>query len=267
MGSTLGIYRRIGASRVRAQAQYRLSLGLQVCGTFLFAFMDFVMILILFTHFSQLAGWSLGEIAFLYGTSYMPFRGVDVLMTNMDQLPTHIRLGTFDQVLTRPLGSLGQILTGDLDVRHVGGMVQGALVLAYALAQVSIDWTPTRVLVLASMILSAVVIFGAVWVATNSIAFWTTDGREVANTFTYGGNYVTNYPIHIFGRWLRRVLTFGIPLAFVNYYPSLYVLGRRDVTEAPSWFPFLSPVAAIVVSIVAGMVWRVAVRHYRSTGS
>lgn len=267
MGSTLSIYARIGASRVRAQAQYRASFALQVFGAFLFSFMDFAMILVLFTHFSHLAGWSLGEIAFLYGSSYFTFRGADILMTNLDRLPMLIRLGTFDQVLTRPLGSLGQVLTGELDVRHVGGMLQGAVVFVYALGRVSIDWTPARGLVFVSMLCSAVAIFGAVWVATNAIAFWTTDAREVANAFTYGGNYVTLYPLHIFGRWLRRILVFVIPLSFVNYFPSLYILGRADATGAPAIFRFLSPVAAIAAVLVAGAVWRLAVRHYRSSGS
>ncbi len=267
MASTLGIYRRIGASRVRAQAQYRFSFGLQVIGAFLFSFMDFAMILVLFTHLEQLSGWSLGEIAFLYATSYMPFRCVDILMTNMDRLPMLIRLGTFDQVLTRPLGSLGQVLTGDLDVRHIGGIAQGAAIFVYALGHVSVDWTLARVLVLVSMFASAMVIFGGVWVVTNSIAFWTTDAREIANTFTYGGNYVTNYPLHIFGRWLRRILTFAVPLTFVNYFPTLFILGRPDVTGSPPVFRFLSPVAAIVVALVGGAIWRFAVRHYRSTGS
>ena len=267
MVSTLGIYRRIGASRVRAQAQYRFSFGLQVVGAFLFSFLDFAMILVLFTHLSQLSGWSLGEIAFLYGTSYIPFRCVDILMTNMDRLPMLIRLGTFDQVLTRPLGSLGQVLTGDLDVRHIGGIAQGAAIFTYALGQVSIEWTPARALVFASMLCSATVIFGGIWVATNSIAFWTTDAREVANTFTYGGNYVTSFPLHIFGRWLRRILVFAVPLAFVNYFPAVFILGRTDVTGAPSVFRFLSPVAAVAMALVGSAFWRFAVRHYRSTGS
>lgn len=267
MGSTFPIYARIGASRVRAQSQYRASFALQTFGAFIFSFMDFAMILVLFTHLPHLAGWSLGEIAFLYGTSYVAFRATDILTTNMDRLPMLIRLGTMDQLLTRPLGSLGQVLTQDLDVRHVGGMMQGAAVFAFALSRVPIDWTPARALVFASMLCSAVAIFGAVCVATNSIAFWTTDAREVANAFTYGGNYVTQYPLHIFGRWLRRILVFVVPLGFVNYFPSLYILGRRDTTGAPTVFRFLSPAVAIVALLVAGSVWRVAVRHYRSTGS
>ncbi len=264
---TLAIYARIGASRVRAQAQYRFSFGLQIVGAFLFSFIDYVMILVIFTHLPLLGGWSLGEISFLYGSSYVTFRVADILMTNLDRLPLLIRLGTFDQLLTRPLGSLGQVLTGDLDIRHIGGIAQGAAIYFFGLGRVSIDWTPQRGLVLASMLVSAVAIFGAVWVASNSVAFWTTDAREIANAFTYGGNYLTNYPLNIFGRWLRRILVFGVPLAFVNYFPSLYLLGKTDPTGAPAAFRFLSPVAALAAVIVAGGVWRLAVRHYRSTGS
>lgn len=267
MGRTLSIYGHLGASRVRAAAQYRTSFAFQIVGAFLLSFIDFVMILVLFHHLTRLAGWTLPEIAFLYGTSYVAFRTADIAMTNLDRLPTLIRLGTFDQILTRPLGSLGQVLTGDLDVRHVGGIMQGALVLVYALGRVGIEWTPGRAVVFASMLVCAVAIFCSIWVATNAIAFWTTDAREVANTFTYGGNYFTQYPLHIFGRWLRRLFVFVVPLGFVNYYPGLYLLGKPDPTHAPSWFRFASPAAAVFAISVAALVWRTAVRRYRSTGS
>jgi ABC-2 type transport system permease protein len=267
VASSVSIYTRVGASRVRAQAQYRLSFGLLIVGAFLFSFLDFVMIIVLFGHLPRLGGWSFAEVAFLYGSSYVTFRLADILMTNMDRLPILIRMGTFDQILTRPLGSLGQVLTGDLDVRHVGGMLQGALVFAYALREMRIDWTPGRVVVLGTMLVSAFAIFCAIWVATNAVAFWTTDAREVANTFTYGGNYLTQYPLHIFGRWLRRIFTFAVPLGFVNYFPSLYLLGRTDPTGAPAFFRFASPLVAAAAVVVAAAVWRTAVRHYRSTGS
>ena len=60
------------------------------------------------------------------------------------------------------------------------------------------------------------------------IQFWTTDSAEVANAFTYGGNTVTSYPLSVFPHALVKTLTFVVPLAFINWYPSLYVLGRTD---------------------------------------
>jgi viologen exporter family transport system permease protein len=268
--SRAAVYGRIAGSRIRSRVQYRLSFVLQLIGSFFFSFVDFVMILVVFNHLPEvggMAGWSFEEVAFLYGSSYVTFKLADILMTNLDRLPLLVRMGTFDQVLTRPLGTLGQVLTGDLDVRQLGGVAQGVVVLAFALGRVTIHWTAQRVVVFVLMLVSGMVIFASIWVITNAIAFWTMDAREVANAFTYGGNMFTQFPIHIFGVWMRRLLGYVIPLAFVNYFPSLYLLDKYDPTGAPTVLRFLSPLVAFVTAVVAGLVWRAAVRRYRSTGS
>ncbi len=77
-------------------------------------------------------------------------------------------------------------------------------------------------------------IYGAVWVALATIAFWIVDAIEVVNAFTYGGNFLSQYPIGIFARWLRGLVVFVIPLAFVAYFPALYVLDKEDRSGCPS---------------------------------
>jgi ABC-2 type transport system permease protein len=267
VANTAAIYAKVTGSRIRSRVQYRLSFSLQLIGSFLFTFLDFVMILIIFRHLPHMGGWSFPEIAFLYGSSYVTFRFADTLMTNLDKLPLLIRMGSFDQILTRPLGTLGQVLTGDIDIRQMGGVAQGAVVFVFALTHVTIEWTTQRMIVFALMLVSAMVIFCSIWIITNAIAFWTMDAREVANAFTYGGNMFTQFPIHIFGVWMRRLLGYVIPLAFVNYFPSLYLLDKYDPTGSPPVLRFMSPLVAFGLAVVAGLVWRAAVRHYRSTGS
>lgn len=266
MDSRASIYRALLASRVRSQFQYRVSFGLQLVGSFCLSFLDFIEILVIFGHLPALGGWSLGEVAFLYGSSYTVFRLADMMMGGLDRLPFLIRQGTLDQVLTRPLGSLGQVLTLEVNVRHIGGIAQGLVVFWFALQRVHITWTPARAAVFVSMLAGGAVIFCSIWVATNAIAFWTTDAREVANAATYGGNYLTDYPLHIFGVWLRRLLAYAIPLAFVSYFPALYVLDKPSPVGSPV-LRFVSPAVAAVAAVVAGCMWRIAVRRYRSTGS
>jgi len=94
-----------------------------------------------------------------------------------------------------------------------------------------------------------------------------TDPWMACNAFTYGGNTITQYPMTIFPRELLKGLTFVVPLAFVNWYPCLYLLDRPDPFGMPSWFSVLSPVVAALTLLVAGLVWRSGVRHYTSTGS
>jgi len=267
VASTLTIYAKVAGSRLRSQFSYRLSFVLQILGASLLSSLDFVVILVIFVHLPRLAGWSLPEIAFLYGTSYVPFRFGDMTMGNLDRLPLFIRMGSFDQVMTRPLGTLMQVLTSEIDIRHVGGMAQGAVVLAYAFRHVHVHWDAVHIVLLVTMAMSAYVIFASIWVATNAIAFWTMDAREVANSVTYGGNAITQYPMSIYGTWMRRLFGYLVPLAFVNYYPSLFLLGKTDPGHSPSFLRFISPVVAVASAAVAGGIWRLAVRHYRSTGS
>ena len=59
----------------------------------------------------------------------------------------------------------------------------------------------------------------------------------------------------------------AIPMAFVCYFPALYILRKHDPLGLPSFLRFASPLVAALAAVVAGTIWRIAVRHYRSTGS
>ena len=126
-------------------------------------------------------------------------------------------------------------------------------------------WTG-KIAMLVVSIPAGIVIFASVWVIGACLAFWTTDGGEFTNAFTYGGNFMAQYPIDIYASWLRRFLCYLVPLGFVVYFPSLYILGKDDPLGLPRLLDFSSPLVAVVAAVVAGTVWRGAVRHYRGAG-
>jgi ABC-2 type transport system permease protein len=145
--------------------------------------------------------------------------------------------------------------------------VQGTTVLVVSIVALRLAWTPARVGVFVMMLVCGTAIFSAIWVIASSLAFWIVEAGELMNSFTYGSSYATEYPLHVMTTWLRRFLTFVVPAAFVNYFPSLYLLGKTDPSGAPAWVRFASPVVAVVLVLLARVAWRTAVRHYRSTGS
>lgn len=268
MANELALYPRLIGARIRSQMQYRMSFALYLAGSFVLTAADFFAIWVIFRHIPTLEGWSLEEVAFFYGTSYVSFKTTDMVLGHLDLLPELVRTGNFDTMLTRPLGSLFQIVTADFALRHVGAITQGIVVLAYAMASLSIEWDAGRVAMMAVMLVSGGVIFGGVWVIGASTVFWTQgSGLEVLNTFTYGGNAFTQYPLNIYSGWMRRILAFVVPLGFVNYFPSLYILGKDDPLGAPGFLRFISPLVAVAMVFVAHVAWGFGVRHYRSTGS
>jgi ABC-2 type transport system permease protein len=53
----------------------------------------------------------------------------------------------------------------------------------------------------------------------------------------------------------------------VGYLPAVAILGRPDPLQTPLLLQWLAPLAGVVFLLLALRVWRVGVRHYRSTGS
>ena len=261
------IYRRLVGARVRSQLQYRASFWLNLAGSVGGTFIDFVAILVFFEHVPALVGWSLAEVAVLYAISGMAFGVTDLVMGHMDRLGSMIRMGEMDTFLIRPMGSLFQVLASDFQLRRVGKILQATAVLVVAVAAAQVEITLTKVALLVSTVLFGAVLFGAVWVIFASICFWTADASEMTNAFTYGGNFLAAYPITIFGTWVRRLLAFVVPMAFIAYFPALYLLDRPRAAGLAGLAPFATPLVAALFVVLAGLVWRFAVRHYRSTGS
>ena len=269
-GTTLAeqatIWRKLVGARVRADWQYRTSFVLFTIAQFLSELLGIVMILVLFANVDRLAGWTVAEVAFLYGTSSLAFALADVFVSEVEFVSIHIRRGTFDRFLLRPVGPLLLLCCHEFAFRRGGKILQAILVLGIALVRVDVDWDLWRAAMVVQMVLVGFVIFGAIWVIASSLAFWVVEMREVANAFTYGGRVVTGYPMEIFTGWLRRVATV-VPLAFISYQPALWVLGRTDPHGSPAWFRFAGPLVAAAAVLVARAVWHSGIRHYRSTGS
>ena len=267
MGELFGIYRRLIGARIRSQLQYRLSFALNLLGVGLITFLDFAAILILFGQVDALGDWTVAEVAVLYGISCVSFALTDLAIGHLDLLPRMIREGDFDLVLVRPLGSLFQVVASDFALRRLGKFAQGLAVLVVAAVQLDLEWTPARLGMLFVGVIAGAAIFAGIWIGLATVAFWLIDSMEVVNAFTYGGNFLAQYPVNIFGTWLRRLVVFVIPVSFVSYSPALYVLGKEDPLGLPSALQFVSPLVAVASCAVAGLMWRAAVRRYRSVGA
>lgn len=261
------VYPKLIGARLRGQMSYRTSFALQCLAQAIGQLTELAIILVLFNRVSALGGFSVQEVVLMYAIAGTAFGIADLVAGQLDELPTYIRTGTFDVLLLRPLSTLGQMMASDLHLRKVGRIVAGVAALVYALSHNDIAWSPFAVVLVVVAPVSGAVIFAAVWIVANSICFWVVDGQELANTVTYGSSAFTSYPATVYGPWLRRFFAFVIPGAFVAYYPSLALLDRPDPLGGPTLLGWISPLVAAAAAVVAGLVWRTAVRHYRGTGS
>ena len=222
----------------------------------------------LFDRFGDVQGWRIGEVALFYGLVNCMFAIADALGRGFDVLGTEfLRTGTFDRLLLRPRPLALQLMGHDVRVSRLGRLMQGVAVLAFGTAQAGVVWTSDAVAIALFALAGGVALFLGILVLQGTLSFWTVESLEVANVLSYGGVQAAQYPLALYARWFRRVLTFAVPLACVAYYPVLAILGKADPLGAPGWAGMVSPLAGFVFLAAAFGAWRIGLRHYASTGS
>ncbi|GAA4821836.1 ABC transporter permease [Streptomyces ziwulingensis] len=263
----LRAYGLIAAMWIRSTMAYRASFAMTTFASFAVTVLDFVAILMMFSRVDALGGWSLPEIALLYGLCGVSFGLADLGIGSVERLGVRVRDGTLDTLLVRPAPVLAQLAADRFALRRLGRVTQGALVLGYGLAAVDVAWTAAKVLVVVLALVGGGAVFCAVFVAGAAFQFVAQDASEVQNAFTYGGATLLQYPPTVFAQEMVRAVTFVLPLAFVNWIPAAYVLGRPLPLDLPVWTAFASPLAGAVCCALSGLAWRAGLRSYRSTGS
>ncbi len=264
----LSLYVRLIGARIRAQMQYRVSFWMELLGFGLVTGLEFATVAILFGRFRSIGGWTITEVALLYGLTSIAFGLAEMLGRGFDSpFEKMMQQGSFDTVLTRPLGSFFGVLTSEFQLMRLGRVAQGTLILAYACARLPIAWTPARLLLIPVTVCSGAAIYAGLMVAGAAICFWTIQSPEVINVFTFGGEEATSYPLHIYNGLIRGVFLFVIPIAFASYPAALFLLGRADPFGLPAWLAWLAPLAAALFCAVALAFWRLGVSKYQSAGS
>ena len=137
------------------------------------------------------------------------------------------------------------------------------MILAYSRAQAR--WNLLNVLFLVLVVVSGAIIEWAVYLFFATFDFWLVRASllYVPTTFL---STLTRYPLHIYGRALAFVIKFVFPYAFMAYYPTLYSF-QPDVKGMPGFLGHVTPLVAVVTTVVAIAVWSVGLRHYQSTGT
>jgi ABC-2 type transport system permease protein len=267
VANALRAYGLIAAMWIRSSMAYRSSFVMLSLGQFVITGFDFVAIWIMFSHTPQLGGFALPEVALLYGASGIAIALADLFLGGIEQVGQRIRDGSLDSMLVRPVAPFAQAAADRFALRRIGRLGQTSLVFAWGLANAGVHWTAGRVVMVPVMIVCGAVIFCGVFTLGGAFQFVAIDAWEVSNAFTYGGNTMTQYPPTIYAKELVRAAMFTIPLAFVNWLPALYILGRPAPTGLPDVLRFASPVAALALTAIAALAWKAGIRSYRSTGS
>lgn len=257
------LYGRFLNQYIKTLIEYRADFVLGLIGFILVQFTGVVFVKLIFNNIPSLQGWSFYEILFIYGFAQIP-RGIDYVFTdNLWMLSGRIIVqGQFDRYLLRPLNPLFQLIAERFQPDGFGEIIIGFILVVISSIQLSLNYTPFKILMFIIAVLCATVIYTAIKLAVASIAFWIKFAQSYLY-MTYQLSDFAKYPMGIYPKAIRGALTFIIPFAFTGYYPGAYLLGKGSIITGV----LLTAVVAVVSITVAYCIWLKGMSLYESSGS
>ena len=245
-------------------SQYRGSTWLLLIGQFFNTLFSFLSMALLFDRFGSIHGWTLAEAALCFAVVNLSLSVSECFARGFDRFSGMIVKGDFDRILLRPRGPVVQILGSAFELTKLGGVLQSAAVLALALGLLDHSLSLWQAFTVFFMVLSGICIFTGIFILGATVCFFTVQGLEIINIFTYGGREMAQYPLNIYPRWVIRFFTFIIPFGCMNYLPLLYVTGRLG--PGGSYYIF-TPLYGLLFILPCLLIFRLGMKHYLSTGS
>ncbi|MGD6818433.1 ABC transporter permease [Metabacillus sp. 113a] len=247
---------------LKTRLQYRADVLVEILSDFLFQAVNLIFILVVFGHTQSLVGWSQDEIIFIYGFFLIPFAVFGAFFNIWDFNERYIVKGEMDRILTRPIHSLFQVTLERMELESLFGAVTGFAVMMYAGFRLDLPFYWHDPFVFLLFIIGGVFVYAGIFIMIASISFYS-DSRTSIMPMMYNiGNY-GRYPVDIYNRAIRFVLTWVLPFAFVGMYPAAYFLRKEE------WYgyAFLTPVVGAVFFAIAVFVWNQGVKQYRGAGN
>jgi ABC-2 type transport system permease protein len=263
----LRLYFKMISISFQGRMHFRLDFFSGVVGVMVLNIVNLSLIGVILSRFDHINGWILWEIVFLYSLWILGHSIFSLLFWHVPDLEEYIIDGTFDQFLVRPTSVFLQFIAREVNYVGVADMVVGIAGISLALTNLGLEWAPWQWLLLIGAILSGTIIEFGINLALASVAFWTGRSSSLWFTVFQFSFIIQQYPVDMFGRWFRVFVTAVIPVAFINYYPSLLLLGKIQPGSPWSWLGFASPFVALLLLAFGGFIWRLGIRAYSSTGS
>lgn len=267
MKGQIGIALALAGASLRSEFQYRANALSSIAGGALYQLTGFLIVFIIVDRFGSLGGWSLEEITFLYGmrlTSHGIFYLCFSQLFDLDQV---LVSGEFDRFMVRPISPLLQMFTRKLRVNCFGDLLGGLALLAFSATRLGIDWSPLLVVFLVLAVIGGALVEGSVQITLSSLSFRWLHTLAVRTATNEVFNQYGNYPQNIFPSVLQYLLTFGLPVAFVAYFPASALLEKTDGLIVPTWLAWMAPLVGLGLFLLALRIWHRASRGYQSSGT
>ncbi len=266
MGS-LKIYLKLMGLSIKCRTQYRADFITGILSIITLNVIQLGFMGILVYRFNNINTWGIWHILFLYSLWMLGHSIFAIFFWHLLDLEAYVVQGTFDQYFTKPVNIFMQFILQDVQYMGFGDMLIGAAGIVLAYRNLNLDWDIYKAVFFIVSVLSGSIIEIAIMWMCGSVSFWVTRSSPLFAIISQLDSMVQRFPLDVFGTGFRTFVTAFIPVAFINYYPSLVLLHRPGLPGKWSLLSYASPFVGCILLLIAIKIWNAGLKAYSSSGS
>ncbi|MEF2965942.1 ABC-2 family transporter protein [Paenibacillus sp. M1] len=249
---------------IKARLQYGRSFLYEMIASIAGYALEFVAVWIIINQFGTIGGWTFFEILFLHSMGYFVRATASAFLWDpMWVMSYYMKNGQMDKFFVAPRNAFVYLVGRHFIAWALSHVILGAATMAITLFFLPIYWTLLKVLLFICALMGALLIYGSFIVFSGAISFWTFSSDAFLRVLTNSWN-VINWPMSFYPRGMQIILTFFIPFALINYYPTIFLLDKRGAGE---WI--MLGILGVGLLLFGAMykLWWLGVTRYQGAGS
>jgi ABC-2 type transport system permease protein len=256
------LYFRLLGQQMKSILAYQADFVVLIFSAVIVQFAGFLFIWTIFRQIPSINGWTFWQVVTMYALIFITEGVGSLFFEGTWMLGWLVWSGQFDQMLVRPVSPITQVLAYRVGFNGLGNIVTGFTLMALAIANVPVEWSPGRVLMMAIIVASAAMIRVALNLATAASGFWIRNPWSMVPMFVHQLGELAKYPITIYSFAVQTLIVVAVPFAFVSFFPTAFLF---NVT-AFSVVGLLTPLVAIYCLVMAVWLFNRGLRRYESSG-
>lgn len=251
----------------KSRMEYRFSFFSGILANFYCYFITYVTFWVLIKNFNTIGGWDFNDMTILYGLNLLTYSISGVLFWyTVFHLNKEIITGSFDIYLVRPIGVIKQMICKRFGDTFLGQIIVTLIFMVAALSNINYKLTLYSYIYLVFAIIGGILIQSGAMIILGSLNFWFLKSDELAEILYYEVREFVNYPLSIFPTYIQIILTFVLPWAIINYYPSLIILKKVQSLQELI-IGMSSPLIGLFIFLISLYIFEQGLKKYSGTGS
>tara|TARA_B100000161_G_scaffold235579_1_gene185038 strand:+ start:237 stop:1031 length:795 start_codon:yes stop_codon:yes gene_type:complete len=256
------VYTKFLLTSLASELEYKTNILIDLVTAILSLLGSIFLLSIFFQNNNSIGGWKF-EQALIIQAIYTILNGITNTWfnPNLTEIVKHIREGTLDFVLLKPIDSQFFISLKKITPSGFLEIMLGFCLLIYCIKLNQINLNLSFLTLSSITIICSISILYSLWFFISTTTIWfvkTWNATEVLRSFLYIGRF----PLNSFSFSLRIFFSIFIPIAFITTIPSEVFLGIYQL-----WKIMLELTVAIVFLFTSRKFWLFALKFYSSASS